>query len=294
MARIKNALTIDVEDYFHVSAFTTTIRKEEWERYPCRVEQNTAKILELLAECSVEATFFILGWVAERYPRLVKDIAAAGHEIACHGLTHELVYNQSPEVFRAETLKAKLLLEDIAQTPVRGYRAASYSIVKRSIWALDILADLGFLYDSSIYPIRHDRYGMPGTERSPHFIQLSNARSIIEYPLSTANYFGISVPVAGGGYFRMFPYWLTKAALARINSSDLCPFIFYLHPWEIDVDQPRIPASWISRFRHYTNIEICEKRLRRLLRDFEFEPAVEVLEHAGFLFPGHHTQETSA
>ena len=278
---IRNALTVDVEDYFHVSAFAGCISRSDWDSHPLRVEQNTQRLLDLFDQNRVKATFFVLGWVAERAAGLVSEISRRGHEVACHGFSHELVYNQSPEVFREETLRSKALLEDIIQQPVRGYRAASYSIVERSRWALDILAEAGFIYDSSIFPVHHDRYGMPGTPEHPYSLRTPSGHSLIEFPLSTAKLLGYSVPIAGGGYFRLYPYPITKAGLEQINRNSK-PFIFYLHPWEIDSAQPRIPAGWVSRFRHYHNLEKCESRLQRLMEDFRFGPVWDVLSDLDF------------
>ena len=279
---ISNALSVDVEDYFHVSAFAKSIDQKDWDKYPLRVENNTRRLLDLFDEYEVKATFFVLGWVAERANGLVKEIAARGHEVACHGFSHQLVYNQSPEVFREETIRSKHLLEDITQAPVRGYRAASYSITNRSRWALDILVEAGFEYDSSIFPVRHDRYGIPDTPDFPYRIETPNGNSLVEFPLSIAKYLNFSLPVAGGGYFRLYPYTLTKAGLTQINRK-LQPFIFYLHPWEIDPDQPRISAGWFSRFRHYNNLEKCESRLRKLLSDFKFDTTSNVLTTLGLI-----------
>jgi polysaccharide deacetylase family protein (PEP-CTERM system associated) len=225
----------------------------------------------------VKATFFVLGWVAERNPGLIRDIASRGHEIACHGYSHELVYNQSPEVFRQETLRSKSLLEDIIQGPVRGYRAASFSITRDSLWALDILAEAGFEYDSSIFPVHHGRYGIHDATPVPHRLQTTNGHSLVEFPLSTVRIFVYRLPVAGGGYFRLYPYALTRAGLWQINRNR-SPFIFYLHPWEIDPDQPRLNGSLVSRFRHYNNLDKCESRLMRLMDDFRFDTAAGVLE----------------
>lgn len=274
---IRNAMTVDVEDYFHVAAFSREIQPSAWDRFPLRVEENTAKLLHLFDERNVLATFFVLGWVAERCPGLVRTIADRGHEIACHGYSHQLVYTQTPSLFREETIRAKACLEDQAQRPVLGYRAASYSIVRRSLWALDILAELGFSYDSSIFPVHHDRYGMPGSPRWPYRVTTQGGRSLIEFPLSTMTVLGHRMPVAGGGYFRLYPYWLTKFALERLNRSDRRPFIFYLHPWEIDPEQPRVRTGLVSRFRHYTNLTNCESRLRRLVTAFRFAPVRDVL-----------------
>ena len=279
---IQNALTVDVEDYFHVSAFAKSINHSDWDKHPLRVEKNTRRLLDLFDEAQVKATFFVLGWVADRNRELIKEIATRGHEVACHGYSHQLVYNQTQEVFREETIRSKKLLEDIIQAPIRGYRAASYSITKDSLWALDILAEAGFEYDSSIFPIRHDRYGISDAEEMPHTLKTPQGHSIVEFPLSTAKIFNHKLPVAGGGYFRLYPYALTKAGLGQINRRQQ-PFIFYLHPWEIDPDQPRIEASWFSRFRHYNNLDKCESRLRNLLSDFEFGTAWSVLNTLGLI-----------
>jgi polysaccharide deacetylase family protein (PEP-CTERM system associated) len=273
---IRNALTVDVEDYFHVSAFSECIDQKDWDSYPLRVEKNTRRLLDLFDLHSIKATFFVLGWVAERTPGLVREIATLGHEVACHGYSHQLVYNQSPRMFREETIRSKTLLEDIIQAPVIGYRAASYSITGRSLWALDIIADAGFEYDSSIFPVRHDRYGIPDASVYPHRMKTPNGSWLVEFPLSTSRIFGLRLPVAGGGYFRLYPYTITKAGLNQINRSQK-PFIFYLHPWEIDTEQPKISAGWKSRFRHYNNLDKCEHRLERLMNDFKFGTAVGVL-----------------
>ena len=278
---IRNALTVDVEDYFHVSAFSECIDQNDWDSYPLRVEKNTRRLLDLFDLHSVKATFFVLGWVAERTPELVMEIAARGHEVACHGYSHQLVYNQSPGIFREETIRSKTLLEDIIQAPVTGYRAASYSITGRSLWALDIIAGAGFEYDSSIFPVRHDRYGIPDASVYPHRMKTPNGNLLVEFPLSTARIFGLRLPVAGGGYFRLYPYRLTKAGLERINDRENKPFIFYLHPWEIDQEQPRIKASLLSRFRHYNNLGRCESRLQKLMTDFSFTTARRVLHDCG-------------
>lgn len=273
----KNAMTVDVEDYFHVSAFSSHIRPSDWDSYECRVEQNTRRLLDLFEQMGILATFFALGWVAERYPQLIREIAARGHEVGCHGYSHRLVYEQSPAEFRQETARAKAVLEDQIQSPVFGYRAASYSIVAQSIWALDILLDLGFTYDSSIFPVRHDRYGIPGAPREPHRFMTPSGGEIVEFPLTTKEFAKYRLPVSGGGYFRIFPYSLTSWALHSVNRIERRPFIFYLHPWEIDAAQPRINTSWLSRFRHYHNLDVCEDRLRQLLREFQFGTARQIL-----------------
>jgi polysaccharide deacetylase family protein (PEP-CTERM system associated) len=275
-APICNAMTVDVEDYFHVSAFARRIQRSEWDRFAPRVEANTQRLLDLFDEYRVRATFFVLGWVAERCPGLVREIAGRGHEVACHGYSHELVYNQTRDAFQAETARTKACLEDQAQSPVIGYRAASYSIVRSSLWALEVLVDLGFLYDSSIFPVRHDLYGIPGSPRWPYRLATANG-SISEFPPSTTMLLGQPLPVGGGGYFRLYPYWLTRRALEGINHVDKQPFMFYLHPWEVDPEQPRIRAGALSTLRHYTNLRRCEGRLRRLMEAFRFATAREVL-----------------
>jgi len=280
---IPNALTVDVEDYFHVAALAPSIHRDSWISRESRVVGNTQKLLAIFEEFDVRGTFFVLGWVAERYPQLVRDIAARGHEIACHGYSHRLVYEQSPQEFYQETHRAKNLLQEITGSAVLGYRAASYSIVRESLWALDILVELGFVYDSSIFPVRHDRYGIHDAERAPHRMATPTGKYIVEWPLATARILGFRLPVAGGGYFRLFPYGLSRWGLASINRRELRPFVFYLHPWEIDPAQPRVSASWLSRFRHYTNLGKCEERLRRLLGEFRFSTARDGLAQLGLL-----------
>ena len=270
-------MTVDVEDYFHVAALADSIDRSTWNEMEYRVEANTHRLLALFDESKIKATFFVLGWVARRSPQLIREIHQAGHEVASHGMSHLLVYNQTPEVFEAETRESKALLEDITGAPVIGYRASTYSITKRSLWALDILHEAGFLYDSSIFPIRHDLYGIPDAPKTPARIPTPKGRSMVEFPMSTAPMFGATLPVSGGGYFRLLPYWLTRAGLRKLNDEFERPFIFYLHPWEIDAGQPRIRASLKSRLRHYTNLGRTEARLRRLIGEFRFTTAREVL-----------------
>lgn len=261
-------MTVDVEDYFHVTAFSKTLDRNKWNDLEYRAERNTDKVLAIFAENGIHATFFVLGWVAKRSPQLIKRIQAAGHEIACHGMSHQLVYTQTPEVFQAETRDAKALLEDLTGIKVRGYRAASYSVTKQSMWALDILSELGFEYDSSIFPVRHDIYGM---RDAPRHAYQTGVGSLLEVPLTTVEVLGQRLPCGGGGYFRILPYAFSRWALRRVNSKDGMPGIFYFHPWEIDPGQPVIKqASFKSRFRHYTNLSRTESRLRRLLRDFSW------------------------
>jgi polysaccharide deacetylase family protein (PEP-CTERM system associated) len=272
-----NAFTIDVEDWFQVAALAPVIDRSTWDTREYRVERNMERLLALLAEHGVHGTFFILGWVAERSPQLVRTIAAAGHEVASHGYSHQLIYDQSPEVFREETLRSKHFLEDCIGAPVLGYRAASFSVTAQSLWALDTLIDAGFEYDSSIFPIRHDRYGIPGAGPHPMRVTAPSGRTIAEFPMSTASFLGQRIPVSGGGYFRLLPYWFIRAGLKQINEKQNVPFTFYLHPWEIDPEQPRVRASLKSRLRHYTNLESCYLRLGTLLADFSFAPMRQVL-----------------
>jgi polysaccharide deacetylase family protein (PEP-CTERM system associated) len=276
---MKHAMTVDVEDYFQVAAFAPNIRYDDWEKWPMRVEANTHAILDLFEQKQIQATFFVLGWVAERCPTLVKEIQSRGHEIACHGMTHQLVYAQKPEIFREETFKSKALLEEITGEAVNGYRAASYSVTPKSLWAIETLIDAGFTYDSSIFPVHHDRYGMPGAPLNIHTAITENDKQITEFPLTSAQFMGRRLPVAGGGYFRIYPYWFTRAMLKRAAREVEQPFIFYLHPWEVDPGQPRIPgASALSRFRHYTNLKRCMPRLEQLVSDFEFTTVKSVID----------------
>ena len=266
---IKNVLTIDVEDYFHVAALSKSIKQEDWDSISPRVTDNIIRLLDLFDEKNVKATHFVLGWVAERFPELIREIDNRGHEVASHGYSHQLVYTQAPTLFEKETRDSKNLLEDIIGKPVQGYRAASYSITRKSLWALDILADLGFKYDSSIFPVVHDNYGIKGSPEFPHILETPNKGTLVEYPLSTYRFMGQAIPVAGGGYFRLYPYWLSRFFYRSINKSSR-PFVFYLHPWEIDPDQPRVEASSLSKFRHYNNLDKCQRRLSNLLVDFNF------------------------
>ncbi|MCG7995142.1 MAG: DUF3473 domain-containing protein [Candidatus Thiodiazotropha taylori] len=277
-----NAITVDVEDYYQVSAFNKQVTKADWEGYESRVYDNTHRILKIFDENSIKGTFFVLGWVAERNKKLITEISEMGHEVACHGYSHDLVYNQTPDKFLEETRKSKAILEDIIGKPIKGYRAASYSITEKSLWALDILTECGFSYDSSIFPIMHDRYGIPGAKTMPHRLKTAKGNEIIEFPLSTVGIAKRRLPVSGGGYFRLFPYWLSKAGLNRVNRNDQMPFIFYMHPWEIDEGQPKIKSSRLSEFRHYNNIDKFESRLLKLVRDFEFSTVSDVLQRMNF------------
>ncbi len=272
-----NAISVDVEDYFHVNAFANDISQRDWDKFETRVERNTDKLIELFSGAGCTATFFVLGWVAERFPEIVRRIDAAGHEVASHGYSHQLIYTQSIDVFREETLKSKHLLEDITGKAVRGYRAASYSITDASLWAFDVLTEAGFEYDSSVFPVRHDVYGISDFPKLPHIHTAPNGKKIVEFPISTCELLGYSLPVAGGGYFRLYPYWFTRYCLNKINRKNQ-PFVFYLHPWEVDPQQPRVPTnSWKSKFRHYNNLSKCESRLRALVKDFDMTSLENVL-----------------
>lgn len=270
-----NALTIDVEDYFHVEAFSSVIARSTWDQYVCRVDANTRRVLTVLRECSVKATFFVLGWVAERFPGLVAAIAAAGHEIATHGYGHQLVYRQTPEQFADDIQRSLAAIRAAAEVEVLGYRAPSFSITPQSQWALPTLVNAGLRYDSSIFPIAgHDLYGMPNASRFASRV----LPQLVEIPVSTVRVLGKNWPVAGGGYFRFLPLWLTFWAIRRIHR-EARPAVVYLHPWELDPDQPRMAgASRRSRFRHYLNLHRTEPRLRQLLSRFEFAPVREVFQ----------------
>jgi len=264
---ISNALTIDVEDYFQVSAFAPYIARGDWEQRECRVEANVQRILALLAERQTRATFFTLGWVAERYPKLVRDIVAGGHELASHGYGHQRASDLDHAAFREDVLRAKRVLEDVGGVAVKGYRAPSFSIGKDNLWALNTLLETGHQYSSSIYPIAHDHYGMPDAPRFAH----RTAQGLLEIPVTTLRLFQRNLPSSGGGYFRLLPYGVSKWMIRRVNRLEGESAIFYFHPWEIDAGQPRIAGiDAKTRFRHYVNIERNEHKLRRLLDDFRW------------------------
>ena len=265
---IKNAMTIDVEDYFQVSAFASHIHRNQWDSLPCRVERNVMRIIEMLDAHSAKATFFTLGWIAERYPHLVREIVAGGHELASHGYGHLRASDQSEREFRADVTQAKKLLEDLSGVAVNGYRAPSFSIGHKNLWALDVLNDAGYLYSSSIYPVRHDHYGMPD---APRFKYQPRQHSLLELPPTTIKLLGRNYPASGGGYFRLLPYSLSAWMMRRVNKVDGEPGIFYFHPWEIDPKQPRQQGvGWKTQFRHYINLSRMEGRLERLLQDFKW------------------------
>jgi polysaccharide deacetylase family protein (PEP-CTERM system associated) len=262
-------MTVDVEDYFQVAAFENCIRREDWPRWPVRVERNTQRVLELFGRHGVKATFFVLGWVAERFPALVREIHAAGHEIASHGFGHERLTNLSRAQFRDSITRTKQLLEDLAGTPVYGYRAPSYSIGPTTLWAHEELRDAGYRYSSSIVPIHHDLYGMPDAPRFAFYVKGSG---LLEIPVTTARRYGRNLPCGGGGYFRLLPYALFRRGLRRVNEREQRSGVFYFHPWEVDPEQPRVPGVTLkNRVRHYLNLARTLPRLERLVRDFRFD-----------------------
>ena len=266
---IKNAMTIDVEDYFQVSAFAPHIPRNQWDSLPCRVDRNVMRILDLLDAHAAKATFFTLGWVAERYPQLVREIVGRGHELASHGYGHLRATDQTEIEFRTDVTHAKKLLEDLSGVSVNGYRAPSFSIGARNLWAFEVLSDAGYQYSSSVYPIKHDHYGMPD---APRFAFKPGQHDLIELPATTLNMMGRNFPASGGGYFRLLPYSVSAWMMRRVNEHDGEACIFYFHPWEIDPDQPRQRGiSLKTRFRHYVNLSRMEGRIARLLKDFEWD-----------------------
>ncbi len=273
MAASVNALTVDVEDYFQVSALASVIGRDTWDTRECRVERNVERLLELFEQHDAKATFFTLGWIAERYPRLVERIVAGGHELASHGYGHLRASDQSRCDFLQDVRRAKCLLEDLGGRPVHGYRAPSFSIGHSNPWAFDVLLESGYRYSSSVYPVQHDHYGMPDAPRFPYAAR----EGLLEIPITTARILGRNLPAGGGGYFRLAPYTLSRWALRRVNRVDQQPAIFYFHPWEIDPGQPRVPGADLkTRFRHYLNLDKTEQRLGRLLRDFRWNRVDEV------------------
>lgn len=263
----RNAMSIDVEDYFQVSAFAPYIRREDWDGLECRIERNMDCILALLAEKDVKATFFTLGWIAERYPQVVKAIVAGGHELASHGYGHERASDLSPAAFRNDIVSAKQLLEDLGGVPVVGYRAPSFSIGKGNLWAFDVLRDAGYRYSSSVYPIAHDHYGMPDSPRFAYPVR----EGLLEIPVTTVRMGSRNLPSSGGGYFRLLPYALSRLLIRRVNEVDGQSAVFYFHPWEIDPEQPRVAGiDAKARFRHYVNLPRTQGRIARLLEDFRW------------------------
>jgi polysaccharide deacetylase family protein (PEP-CTERM system associated) len=273
---VVNAMSVDVEDYFQVSAFERVVARADWNGFESRVVKNTHALLDLFHRHGVRSTFFILGWVAARFPSLVREIAGLGHEVASHGFNHELVYSLTAEQFRQDVRRAKQTIEDAGGVAVRGYRAPSFTIVKRSLWALDVLIEEGHAYDASIFPIHHDRYGIPDAPRFAHVVERA-AGAIVEVPGSTVRVAGTNLPVAGGGYFRLAPYAWTRWGIGHVNTHDRQPVTFYLHPWEIDPGQPRFAVSRTTALRHYTGLGSTHARLGRLMSEFRFDSIASML-----------------
>lgn len=266
---VSNAMTVDVEDYFHVSAFEKQIQFSDWGKtYPLRVERNTEKILALFEQHNTRATFFVLGWVAEACPGLIKKIVQQGHELACHGYAHKRANQQNPEIFKQDVYRCKSFLEDTTGTHVKGYRAPSFSIDPSNEWAFSVLSELGFVFSSSTYPVKHDLYGAPDWPR----FKYTRPEGIVEIPIPTTHYFGMSLPIGGGGFFRLYPYQLSQFLIRRFMNQTSQPYSFYFHPWEIDHQQPRIADAPIkSSLRHYLNLSRMETRLENLLKDFRWD-----------------------
>jgi len=281
-----NGLSVDVEEYFQVSNFDQIISRDDWDRLPSRVEDSMSIVLDTLARDGVRGTFFILGWVARRYPQLVRRIADAGHEVASHGTEHQKVYDLTVEQFRQDVSEAKKILEDIVGEPVIGFRAPSYSITRRSWWALRVLVETGYRYDSSIFPIRHYRYGIPGYQRFPHRIDLGDGVGIWEFPLTTISLLGFNFPIAGGAYLRFLPAWLVRSGLRWVNRRERQPAVIYFHPWEIDDGQPRQNVGWMIRVNHYYNLSRMQDKLQKIWRAGHYRPLREILMQSYGLEPG--------
>ena len=285
--RLTHVLTVDVEDYFQVEAFTGSVTRESWDQWPSRVVANTQRVLDLFDEYHATGTFFFVGWVAEKFPHLVREVQSRGHELACHSYWHRTVYSLTPEEFREDTRRAKSVIESAAGVMVNGYRAPSWSITKASLWALDILAEEGFTYDSSIYPIHHDLYGVPGAKRFPYTYKCGNGLALREFPPATLRLLGTNFPVAGGGYLRIFPSAYTDFAFRIFEKDYHQRVVVYLHPWEIDPDQPRIPGPLKSRLRHYTNLRGMRANIGAVLQRHKFARFSDVMaaESAGVQNP---------
>ena len=284
---MNNVLTFDVEEYFHAEAFASVVRPEAWPTFDSRVVDATERLLDLVDYADVRATFFVLGWVAERQPGLVQEIHARGHELACHGYSHQMISRLTQQEFAEDVRRAKKVIEDIAGTRVIGYRAPTFSVTRQTLWSLDVLMEAGFRYDSSVFPIVHDRYGIRDAARFAHRIPIvGNGCAMAELPLSTLSVLGQRLPVAGGGYFRLLPYGFTRLAIRHLNKVERQPAVVYLHPWELDRHQPRLSVGWLTRLRHSINIDETEDKLCRLLADFRFAPAAQVLAETGVLVNG--------
>ena len=274
---MKNALTVDLEDYFHVSAYADKVRRQDWDSFPSRVTENTNRLLDLLAEQKCLATFFVLGWVAEKKPEVVARVAAAGHEIACHSLLHRKIYDLTPQEFREDTRRAKAVIEDATGKRVVGYRAPSFSVMKKSLWALEILAEEGFQYDSSVFPVEHPSYGIPDAPRTPYWIETASGR-ILEFPMPTLMLGSLRSPIGGGAYLRLLPYRYTRWAIGYLNREEGSPVCVYIHPWELDPQQPRMGGGLSARARHYFGLRGTEGKLKKLVRDVEFCPLAPLIE----------------
>jgi polysaccharide deacetylase family protein (PEP-CTERM system associated) len=274
---MKNAITIDLEDYYQVSAFANDVAVDQWDSFPSRIEANTERLLSIFDDFGVKATFFTLGWVARKHPRLVRDIANRRHEIACHSNVHRPVSAMAPDEFRNDTLQSKHVLEDVSGEHVYGYRAPSFSITRNSLWAFEILAELGFSYDSSVFPIKHPNYGWPRAPRFPFTIKTASG-SITEFPMPTVVMAGVRSPLAGGAYLRLLPYWYTQWGIRHINDIEGRSACIYLHPWELDSEQPRMKGSISAHLRHYFGLGRAELKIRRLLRDFQVQPLCALIE----------------
>jgi polysaccharide deacetylase family protein (PEP-CTERM system associated) len=288
---MNNALTFDLEEYFHAEAFARVVRPEDWPTFGSRVVDATERLLDMLDYANARATFFVLGWVAERQQGLVQEIHERGHELACHGYGHQMISRLTRQEFAEDVKRAKKIIEDIAGTRVIGYRAPTFSVTRQTLWSLEVLMEAGFRYDSSIFPIVHDRYGIRNAPRFPHRVPVfvnripivGEGTTMAELPLSTLTVFGQRLPVAGGGYFRLFPYEVTRRAIRHLNKRERQPAVVYLHPWELDRHQPRMAVGRFTRLRHSINSDETEDKLRRLLRDFRFAPAARVLAETGVL-----------
>jgi polysaccharide deacetylase family protein (PEP-CTERM system associated) len=273
----KHIMSVDVEDYFMVEAFASSVSQDSWESRPSRVAMSTLRVLDLFDKHCVKGTFFFVGWVANRFPELVREVYARGHELACHSYWHRTVYSQTPDEFREDTRAAVRAIEDAAGVKVLGYRAPSWSITKDCLWALNVLAEEGFTYDSSIYPIHHDLYGVPGAQRFPYTHRLKDGLSLLEFPPATVRLLGQNLPCAGGGYLRIFPLAYTHWAFRKFQEEYGESVVVYFHPWELDPDQPRIQEKLKSRLRHYTNLDEMAERLEILLRTYSFQPFCELV-----------------
>jgi polysaccharide deacetylase family protein (PEP-CTERM system associated) len=283
---VKNALTFDIEEYFHAEALAGQLRPEEWPSLTSRVAGTTRRLLDVLDAAETRGTFFVLGWIAARQPDLVRAIAARGHEIACHGYGHRMIQRMSRAEFTEDVWRAKCLLEDLVGTAILGYRAPTFSIMRETWWCLDVLVNAGFRYDSSVFPIRHDRYGVPDAPRFPHRLRTSAGAELAEFPPSTLALGKARLPIAGGGYFRLAPFALTRWAIRHLNEREGQPAMVYLHPWEMDTEHPVVPGGWLARLRHTVNAGKTQERLGRLLAEFEFAPASAILADTGLLALG--------